>query len=137
MPTVFQSGNDELKTLLGDPTTSTLRAYFDARVSEWSAPTKDMGVFTVGIFYDLAQSITGSDAFKLLDAAAVWTLNEMTEAQSMRYVDLLADLAQSSNTTEMPTNLKKHWKSIIDSAKMTDADSVALESLRSHYRDVG
>jgi len=43
----------------------TSSAYFEARVSEWSAPTKN-GRVTVGIFYDfLRNQISGSDAFKL------------------------------------------------------------------------
>ena len=137
MPTVFQSGNEELKTLVRDPTSKVLRAYFDARFSEWTAPTKDMGVFTVGVFYDLAQSFKGADAFSLLDSAAGWSSDDMSDTQTMRYIDLLADLARSTDTMEMPPNLAQQWSNIMGRATKIDSDSVALESLRSHYRRVG
>ncbi|MDM4019391.1 hypothetical protein [Roseiconus lacunae] len=137
MQTVFKSGNEELKTLVSDTTSGSLRAYFDARISEWTAPTKDMGVFTVGVFYDLAQSFKGAAAFDLVDAAAGWSIEDMTDTQTMRYVDLLADLARSTETTEMPPNLARQWATIMDRARKIDSRSVALEFLRSHYRTVG
>ena len=134
MPTVFQSGNNELKSLLKNPSGDALRAYFDARLSEWNAPTKDMGVFTVGVFYDLSQSLTASSATCLLDAAAVWPLGNMTDTQVLRYVDLLAELARISSSTEMPPNLTRHWTTIEGRARRAGSGSMELESIREHFR---
>ena len=137
MPTVFDQGNSELATLVGSPTLENLLAYFDARTEEWCEPIKSMECFTVGVFYDLASAFQGSSAFELLDTASEISIDSMPDKKFARYIDLLADLAESSTTTEIPPNLERHWEGLIDRATKLEPTSIGLTSLRNHYRNVG
>jgi hypothetical protein len=136
MPTVFEHGNSELVALVESPTLDNLAAYFDARTAEWCEPIKSMECFTVGVFYDLTAAFEGAAAFDLLDTASQMITDSMPSKKFSRYVDLLSDLAGASDTTEMPSNLARHWNSVIDREAEIDPTSVSLASIRAHYMDI-
>jgi hypothetical protein len=137
VPTVFERGNSELLALVKSPTLQNLQAYFDVRTAEWCEPVKSMECFDVGVFYDLSAAFRGSSAFDLLNVASQMATDSMCDKKYLRYVDLLADLAESSETTEMPPNLAHHWKAIIDRATEVGPKSASLVLLKTHYRDAG
>ena len=134
MPTVFEHGNAELSGLVQCPSLPKLIAYFEARFSEWPEPVKNMEFFTVGVFYDLAQSFEGPAAFDLLKSAAAMSIDQMPDKKFLRYIDLLSTLASSSKTAEMPGPLRERWADLIERANQIGSKSTALEHLEEHYR---
>ena len=137
MFTVFKHGNTELMNLARRPSLENLVAYFDARTGEWCEPIISMESITVGVFYDLAHSFKGSAAFDLLDIAASMRTEHLPDKKYMRYVDLLADLAENSDRTEMPRQLQQIWDDLIVRAAKINSESIGLESLKKHYRIAG
>jgi hypothetical protein len=137
MPTIFKHGNIELKKLMHMPCLENLVAYFDVRTAEWIEPFKDMECITVGVFYDLEQSLKGSAAFEMLNIASFMTTEHMPDKKFMRFVDLLSVLADNTNTNEMPSQLKQIWDSILERTNKIELESIGLESLKKYYRIAG
>ena len=133
MANIFKRGNDELRVLIDEPSAGNLLAYFDARTSEWCEPLIYMECFTAGVFYDLAQSFEGPAAFKLLTDAASLETDQMPDKKLMRFVDLLDDLSRASNSDEMPVELSKTWRLLIDRADTIESDSVSLLALKERW----
>ncbi|MAI34291.1 MAG: hypothetical protein CMM07_21820 [Rhodopirellula sp.] len=137
MAAIFKHGNSELRNLARVASLENLVAYFDARTAEWSEPIISMESFTVGIFYDLAQSFKGAAAFDLLGIAASMRTEHVPDKKYMRYVDLLAELAENADSTNMPRPLQRIWNDLIVRVEKIDAESIGLETLRKHYGSAG
>jgi len=134
MPTVFQSGNDELQLLREEPTLQRLDAYFRARIAEWPHPLKHMECFTVGVFFDLGSAFRKSDAFDLIEIAAQLPWDDLPDHRFLMGVELLLELASASDTTELPQRLNEEWDTIESRIKVLDPTYSAWSELARHYR---
>jgi len=134
MPNVFQSGNDELKTLCESPSCERLWNYFDARTAEWPYPCKYMECFTVGVFFDLSNSFENAEAFDLLKMAAQFPWDDLSDQRFLLAIDLLSDLATASNTTEMPELLTDVWDVLSLRVSSLDAKYIGWTHLVDHYK---
>jgi hypothetical protein len=133
MSTIFKNGNAELKKLIQFPCLENLVAYFDSRTTEWCEPFISMECFTVGVFYDLAQSFKGSAAFELLNFASSMPTEHMPDRKYMRFIDLLSDLAKITDTSEMPPQLQQIWDGMVERADSIDPNSIGVVSLKRQY----
>ncbi|MEI8379172.1 MAG: DUF6404 family protein [Planctomycetota bacterium] len=133
MPTVFESGNEELAQLAANRSLSRLLGYFNARIREWPHPLKYMELFTVGVFFDLGSRFKSGDAFDLLTIAADMPLAELPDKHFLLAVDLIAELATSSDTTECPSALHKKLPSIKARVEALDPSYTAWDVLARQY----
>lgn len=133
MPTVFASGNEELVQLAANRSLDRLLSYFYARIREWPHPLKSMELFTVGVFFDLGSRFKNGDAFALLTIAAEMPFAELSDKQFLLAVDLIAELATSSGTTECPSSLRENLPTIKTRVESLDPSYSAWDVVARQY----
>jgi hypothetical protein len=134
MPTVFQSGNEELSALRREPTLERLVDYFDARLTEWSESMIHSELFTAGVFDDLAHAFRNGEAYDLLEVAVHLPWAGLSDRRFARAIELLAVLAYASGTTEMPAGLAEVWEKLRSRAVIIDEAKEGWDALNGHYR---
>ena len=116
-------------------------AYFHERVAEYNHAYRAEEFLTVGLFDDMAP-LEPAVAFDLLPGAVEIALKWRDGTLLDLAVLLLADLARSSRTTEMPDELAQRWSQLcaavdewLESELRNPRDMrIEWDSLRSHYR---
>ena len=130
----FRSGNRELESLVQEATLPRLLAYFEARTLEWPQPVKHLECFSVSLFFDLGAAFQNGKAFELLEIAAQLPWDQFADSRFLLGVDLLAELATASGTSEVPPGLAEAWPTLASRIRQLDPSYLAWMQVKRQYR---
>ncbi|WP_442511299.1 hypothetical protein SH528x_002969 [Novipirellula sp. SH528] len=130
MPTVFQAGNHELIAFVRDPSAETLLDYFKARTGEWIESFICCETFTVDTFYDFRklQNIDPSVAYDIIDNLRSFATDQLPDKTLLRWMDLLAALADHADIGDPPRWLSELAASAILALKRSEPQDLKLAS---------
>ena len=120
----FVSGQRQIAALAGGAGAPLLREFFRERTRECDSPYQHLEFITVGLFDDLASSLSPGTAFDLIPAAVGIAMDCQGESLFVLAIAQLEALARASGTTETPPALVMAWDSL---QSAVDAHSAAGE----------
>ena len=108
----FVSGQRQIAALAGGAEAPLLREFFRERTRECDSPNQHFEFITVGLFDDLASSLSPGTAFDLIPADVGIAIDSHGDSLFVLAIAQLEALARGSGTTEAPAALDTAWDSL-------------------------
>lgn len=129
------SGEHQLAALVGGAGAPLLREFFRERTRECDSPYQHFEFITVGLFDDLASSLSPGTAFDLIPAAVGIAIDSRGDSLFVLAIAQLGALARASGTTETPPALDTAWDSLQSAVDAhSTADELGLDDLELQWR---